>query len=143
MGVILSGGIHEYKGYSKAEDFRTAIKWPINSRAAKKLGRVFVALDGPKVVESVGKKRCARQPLTLYVGECVLHLKQARSSRSFRELSRGYTRAYGFLSAVVAVRSDGRGVFREGEIGTLCIVNGTSSKNQNLLTAQNLWVRWD
>ena len=40
-----------------AKGLRKRIKQSTHTRAGKKLGRVFVDLSGPKMVESLGRKR--------------------------------------------------------------------------------------
>ena len=58
QGVVLEGKLLECKGCSMAKGLRRGIKQSTHARADKKLGRVFVDLSAPKVVESDGGKRC-------------------------------------------------------------------------------------
>ena len=57
QGIVLEGKLQECTGCSMAKGLRKGIKQSTHTRADKKLGRVFVDLSGPKVVESLGRKR--------------------------------------------------------------------------------------
>ena len=57
QGIVLEGKLLECRGCSMAKGLRKGIKQSTHIRADKKLGRVFVDLSGPKVVESLGRKR--------------------------------------------------------------------------------------
>ena len=57
QGIVLEGKLLECKTCSMAKCLRRGIKQSTQTRADKKLGRVFVDLSGPKVVESHGQKR--------------------------------------------------------------------------------------
>ena len=58
--IVLEGELLECRGCSMAKVLRESIKQSTHTRADKKLGRVFVDLGGPKVVESLGRKRLTR-----------------------------------------------------------------------------------
>ena len=49
-----------------AKGLRKSIKQSTHTRAGKKLGRVFVDLSGPKVVESLGRKRYTLDDFSRY-----------------------------------------------------------------------------
>ena len=58
-GIVHEGKLLECKGCSMAKSLTRGIKLPTHTRAGKKLGRVLVDLNGPKVVKSHGGKRYA------------------------------------------------------------------------------------
>ena len=57
QGVSLSGELHEYRGCSMAKTLRKHIARSTDTRADKKLERVFVNLSGKMSVSSIGGKR--------------------------------------------------------------------------------------
>ena len=57
--IVLEAKLLECRGCSMAKGRRNGIKQSAHTRADKKLGRVFVDLNGPTVVESHGRKRYA------------------------------------------------------------------------------------
>ena len=57
QGIVLEGELLECKECSLVKGLRKGIKQFTHARADKKLGRDFVDLSGPKVVESIGRKR--------------------------------------------------------------------------------------
>ena len=72
QGIVLEGKLLECKGCSMVKGLRRGIKHSTNTRADKKLGRVFVDLSGAKVVKVPGGKALyshrARRVFTVYVG---------------------------------------------------------------------------
>ena len=57
QGIVLEGELLECKGCSMAKGIRKGIKQSTHTRADTKLGRGFVDLGGPEVVETIGRKR--------------------------------------------------------------------------------------
>ena len=57
QGIVLEGKLLECRGCSMAKGLRKGNKQSTHTRAGKKLGRVFVDLSGPMVVESLGRVR--------------------------------------------------------------------------------------
>ena len=57
LGLELLGELRPCTGFSMAKGYRTPITSSTKSRAAQKLGRVFVHLSGPKIVHSLQGKR--------------------------------------------------------------------------------------
>ncbi|CAN0507934.1 unnamed protein product, partial [Laminaria digitata] len=94
-----------------------------------KLGRVFVDLSGPKVVESIGRKR-----FTLIVRDdfsrhtWVYFMRHKSDAAELFEQFLADVRADGVPSKVVVVPSDGGGEFRGGKFGDLCRSRGIKQK---------------
>ena len=57
QGTVLERKLLECKGCSMANCLCKGMKQSTHTRAYKKLGKIFVDLSGPKVVESLGRKR--------------------------------------------------------------------------------------
>ena len=104
-----------------AKGLHNGTKQSTHTRADKKLGKVFVYLSGPKVVEPLGRKR-----YTLIVREdfsrCtwVYFMRHKSDTPELFEQFFADTRADGVPSKLVIVRSDGGGEFRGGNFGDLC-----------------------
>ena len=97
---------------SLAKILRRDIKRSTHTRADKNLGRVFVKLSGPKVVESHGAKRCTlivRYGFARYMWVQFMPHK-SNAAETFKQFPSS-TRAGGVSSQVVAVRSEGGGKF--------------------------------
>ena len=96
-------------------------------RADKKLERVFVDLSGPKVVESLGRKRytlIVRDDFSRYTW--VYFMRYKSDATELFEQFIADSPADGVPSTVVIVRSDGGGEFRGGKFGDLCRSRGIS-----------------
>ena len=103
-----------------AKGLRRGIKQPTHTRADKKLGRVFVDLSGPKVVESDGGKRytlIVRDDFSRYTWVYFMRHK-SDAVETFKQFLSD-TRADGVPSQVVTVRSDGGGDFCRGKFSDL------------------------
>ena len=57
QGIVLEGNLLESRACSMAKVIRKGIKQSMHTREDKKLGRAIVDLNGPKVVESLGRTR--------------------------------------------------------------------------------------
>ena len=57
QGTFLEGELLECRGCSMAKGLRKSIKQSTHTREDKNLGRVFVHLSGPKVIEPLGRRR--------------------------------------------------------------------------------------
>ena len=98
-----------------AKGLRKGIKQSTHTRAAKKLGRVFVDLSGPKVVESLGRKRytlIVRDDFSRYTW--VYFMRHKSDATELFEQFLADSRADGVPSTVVIVRFDGGDEFRGG-----------------------------
>ena len=119
------------------EGLRKRIKQSTHTRADKKLGRVFVDLSGPKVVESLGRKRytlIVRADFSRYSWmHCMRHKSDA--AELFKQFLAN-TRTDGVPSKVVIVRSDGGGKFRGGSLET-CVDHEVSRRNTRRSTVPN------
>ena len=121
QGIVLEGKLLACKGCSMAKGLRRGIKQSTHTRADKKLGRVFVDLSGPKVVESHGGKRytlIVRDDFSRYTWVYFMRHK-SDAAETFKQFLAD-TRADGVPSQVMPVRSDGGGGFCGGKFGDLC-----------------------
>ena len=121
QGVALQGKLLECKGCSMAKGLRRGIKQSTHTRAEKKLGKVFVDLSGPKVVESDGGKRytlIVRDEFSRYTWVYFMRHK-SDAAETFKQFLSD-TRADSVPSQAVTVRSDGGGEFCGGKFGDLC-----------------------
>ena len=108
-----------------AKGLRKGIKQSTHTRADKKLGRVFVDLSGPKVVESHGRMwytLIVRDDFSRYTW--VYFMRHKSDAAEMFEQFVADTRADGVPSKVVIVRSDGAGELRGGKFGSLCRSRG-------------------
>ena len=104
---------------------RKPIARSTDTRAAKKLQRVFVDLSRPMTVQSIGGKRYTRIVRDGYTRFTrVYFLRRKSDAASAFESSLAEVRADGTHSAVVAVRSDNEKVFFGGALGDLCRKHG-------------------
>jgi len=125
QGIVLEGNLLECRGCSMAKGLRKGIKQSTHTRAGTKLGRVFVDLSGPKVVESLGRKRytlIVRDDFSRYTW--VYFIRQKSDAAELFEQFLADSRADDVPSKVVIVRSDGGGEFRGGKFGDLCRTRG-------------------
>lgn len=100
-------------------------KQSTHTRAGKKVGTVLVDFSGPKVVESLGRKRCiliVRDYFSRYTWVYVI--RHELDAAELFEKFLADTRADNVRSKVFIVRSDGGGAFRRGEFGDLCRSRG-------------------
>ena len=104
---------------------RRGIKQSTQTRADKKLGRVFVDLRGPEVVESHVYSHCARRISRFTWVNIVRHKSDA--VEMFEQFVAD-TRADGVPSQMVTIRSDGGGEFC-GETLAIYVDRNASSKN--------------
>ena len=108
-----------------AKGLRKSITQSTHTRAGKKLRRVFVDLNGPNVVESLGRKRytlIVRDDFSRYTWVYFMRHK-SDAAELFKQFLAD-SRADDVPSKVVIVRSDGGGEFRGGEFGDLCRTRG-------------------
>ena len=125
QGIVLEGKLLECRGCSMAKGLRKGIKQSTHTRADKKLGRVFVDLSGPKVVEPLGRKRytlIVRDDFSRYTW--VYCMRRKSNAAEMLEQFLADTREDGVPSKVVIVRTDGGGEFRGGTFGDLCRSRG-------------------
>ena len=108
-------------GCSMAKGLRKSIARSTDTRADKKLERVFVDLSGKTAVPSIGGKRytfIVRDNHTRFTRVYFL-AKKSDAAGAFESFL-AEVRADGTPSAVMCVRSDNRGECFGGEFGTLC-----------------------
>ena len=108
-----------------AKGLRKPIARSTNSRADKKLQRVFVDLSGKMAVPSIRGKRytlIVREHLTRFTRVYFL-AKKSDAASAFKSFP-AEVRADGTPSAVMYVRSDNGREFFGGEFGTLCRKRG-------------------
>ena len=129
QGVSLSGVLHECRGCSMAKRLRKPITRSTDTRADKKLERVFVDLSGKMAISSIRGKRytlIVRDGYTRFTQ--VYSLAKKSDAASAFESFLAEVRADGTPSAVTCVRSDNREEFFGGEFGTLCRKRGIKHK---------------
>lgn len=104
-----------------AKEYRKPIGSRTNTRADKKLGRVFVDLGGPKAVPSLTGKRYVMiikddysQMSWLYI------LKHKSDAAEYFKKFLADVRAHGFPSKVETARSDNEGEFHGGAFANVC-----------------------
>ena len=108
-----------------AKGLRKSIARSTDTRAGKKLERVFVDLSGKMAVPSIGRKRytlTVRDEYTRFTR--VYFLAKTSDAASAFESFLAEVRADGTPSAVMCVRSDSGGNVFGGEHGTLCRKRG-------------------
>ena len=100
---------------------RRGIKQTTHTRADKKLGRVLVELNGPKVVESDRGRRYTLIVLDEFSRYTWVYFLRHKSdaAETFKQFLSD-TRADGVPSQVVTVLSDGGGEFCGRNFGDLC-----------------------
>ena len=118
-----------------AKGLRKGIKQSTHRRADKKPGRVFVDLNGPKVVESLGRKRYTLIVHDNFSRYTWVHFMRHKSdaAETFEQFLAD-TRADGVLSKVVIVPSNGSGELRGGKLRDLC---GSRGIKQEFTTADS------
>ena len=120
QGIVLDGDLLGCKGCSMAKGLRRGIKQSTYTRADKTLGRVFVDLSEPKMVESHGRKRqtlIVHEDFSRYTGVYFMRHK-SDDAEIFGQLLAD-THADGGHLRVVIVRSDGGGEFHDGKFGDI------------------------
>ena len=121
QGIAYSGELHECRGCSMAKGLRKPIARSTQTRADKRLQRVFVDLSGPTAVKSIGGKRytlIVRDDCTRF--NRVYFLRHKSDAASAFESFLAEVRADGIPSTVMAVRSDNGREFFGGAFGELC-----------------------
>ena len=121
QGIAYSGELHECRGCSMAKGLRKPIARSTQTRADKRLQRVFVNLSGPTAVKSIGGKRytlIVRDDCTRF--NRVYFLRHKSDAASAFESFLAEVRADGIPSTVMAVRSDNGREFFGGAFGELC-----------------------
>ena len=125
QGVSLGGELRECRGCSMAKGLRKPIARSTDTRADKKLERVFVDLSGKMAVRTIGGKRytlIVRDGHTRFIR--VYFLAKKSDATSAFESFLAEVRADGTPSAVMCVRSDKAGECFGGEFETLCRKRG-------------------
>ena len=121
QGIAYSGELHECRGCSMAKGLRKPIARSTQTRADKRLQRVFVGLSGPMAVKSIGGKRytlIVRDDCTRF--NRVYFLRHKSDAASAFESFLAEVRADGIPSTVMTVRSDNGREFFGGAFGELC-----------------------
>ena len=121
QGIAYSGELHECRGCSMAKGLRKPIARSTQTRADKRLQRVFVDLSGPMAVKSIGGKRytlIVRDDCTRF--NRVYFLRHKSDAASAFESFLAEVRADGIPSTVMTVRSDNGREFFGGAFGELC-----------------------
>ena len=121
QGIAYSGELHECRGCSMAKGLRKPIARSTQTRADKRLQRVFVDLSGPTAVKSIGGKRytlIVRDDCTRF--NRVYFLRHKSDAASAFESFLAEVRADGIPSTVMTVRSDNGREFFGGAFGELC-----------------------
>ena len=121
QGIAYSGELHECRGCSMAKGLRKPIARSTQTRADKRLQRVFVDLSGPTAVKSIGGKQytlIVRDDCTRF--NRVYFLRHKSDAASAFESFLAEVRADGIPSTVMAVRSDNGREFFGGAFGELC-----------------------